>query len=194
MFLNIFNISQKVIRTSIAKKMDGNLFADDLRGKTTSHVKYYSNTLDAVKEYIKKFPVMESCFCIEGTKRQYLASNLNITKMYEFFVKENPNTEIQEHYYRKVLNENFNLGFHQPEKDQCDVCLEYRNTVDKTQLQQKHDNHINSKNETRKLNTEIKELASTDDTILAAAFNLQKVLPVPFGEHSYFFYKLMILQ
>ena len=140
------------------KKRDENLIADDVRGKTASHVKYDSDTLDAVKEHIKKFPVMESHFCREGTKRQYLASNLNITKMYELFVKENPNTEIQEHYYRKAFNENFNLGFHQPKKDQCNVCLEYQNAVDKTQLQEKYDNHIKSKNETRKLKTEIKNL------------------------------------
>ena len=110
MFLNTFNISRKVIQTAIAKKKrNGNLIADDVKGKTASHVKYNSNALDAVKEHIKKFPVMESHFCRESTKRQYLASNLNITKMYELFVKENPNTEIQEHYYKKVFNENCNL-------------------------------------------------------------------------------------
>ena len=41
----------------------------------------------------------------------------------------------------------------------------------------------------RKLKTEIKELASNGDTILAAVFDLQRVLPVPFGDHSDFFYK-----
>ena len=42
--------SENYLNTYCKKKMDGNLIADDLRIETTSHVKYDSNALDAVKE------------------------------------------------------------------------------------------------------------------------------------------------
>ena len=117
MFLSTFAISRKVLRTAISKKEDGNLVAGDRRGKANSNVKYDEDSLNLVKNHIKLFPVMESHFCREHTKRQYLASNLNIRKIYELFKAKHPTTTIEEHYYRKIFTENFNLGFHIP-------CLE----------------------------------------------------------------------
>ena len=69
---------------------------------------------------------MESHYKREGTKRQYLASSLNITKIYDLFILQSPDKTVHEQFYRKVFNEHFNLGFHQPKKDQCDVSWNIR--------------------------------------------------------------------
>ena len=50
---------------------------------------------------------------MESQKDQYLASNLNVLKMYELLVAENGKV-VEEHFYWKIFNNNFNLGFHQP--------------------------------------------------------------------------------
>ena len=110
--------------------------------------------------------------------------------MYELFTKENDGKSgVEEHFYRKVFSESFNLGFHQPKKDQCDVCIEYKNAIDKTKLEAKYQEHQKNKQSARNLKTKMKEMASQDKSLVVAAFDLQKVLSVPHGEHSDFFYK-----
>lgn len=108
--------------------------------------------------------------------------------MYKLLVAENGKT-VEKHFYRKIFNENFNLGFHQPKKDQCDVCIEYKNAIDQTKLEDAYQEHLKNKHAARNLKTRVKELASKDKSLTVAAFDLQKVLSVPFGEHSGFFYK-----
>lgn len=71
MFLSTFGISRKMICTAISKKQSGNLVSEDARGKGQSNIKYDDTCLESVKQHIKKFPVVESHFCREGTKRQY---------------------------------------------------------------------------------------------------------------------------
>lgn len=56
-------------------------------------------------------------------------------------------------------------------KDQCDVCLEYQNAFYKITLKEKYELHIKNKNETKKLKTEVKELAMKYLSFLVAAFH-----------------------
>ena len=46
---------------------------------------------------------MESQYSRESSKGQYLASNLNVRKMYELFIKEHSDIKVEEHFYRKVF-------------------------------------------------------------------------------------------
>ena len=188
MFLNTFDVSRKAARTAVSKRAEGNIVDADKHGKMASNVKYNADSIDKVKTHIKSFPVMESHYNRECSKRQYLASNLNIRKMYELFIAENGEIA-EEHFYRKIFNEQFNLGFHQPKKDQCDVCIEHKNAIDKPKLEDAYKKHLKNKQAARNLKTRVKELASKDKLLAVAAFDLQKVLSVPYGEHSDFFYK-----
>ena len=97
-FLNTWNISLRVVQTATKKKEDGNLVAADMMRKIPLYVKYDLVTLNEVKNHIKKFPVMQNHYNIEGTKRQYLASNLNITKMYDLFALQSPDTTVHEQF------------------------------------------------------------------------------------------------
>ena len=189
MFLNTYNISRKVVRTAIEKRSQGNIVTEDLRGKKQSHIKYDEETVNKIKSHIKSFPVMESHYSRESSKRQYLASNLNVRKMYELFIKEHSDVKVEEHFYRKIFSDSFNLGFHQPKKDQCDICIEYKNAIDKSKLEKKYQEHQKNKNTARNLKTKMKDIASKQKSLVVAAFDLQKVLSVPYGEHSDFFYK-----
>ena len=188
MFLNTFDVSRKVARTAVSKRAEGNIVDADKRDKMASNVKYNADLIETVKTHIKSFPVMENHYNRESSKRQYLASNLNIRKMYKLFVAENGKT-VEEHFYRKIFNKHFNLGFHQPKKDQCDACIEYKNAIDQTKLENEYQEHLKNQHATRNLKTRVKELASKDKSLTVAAFDQQKVLSVPFREHSDFFYK-----
>ena len=70
-----------------------------MRGKNPSYIKYDLVTLNKAKDHIKKFPVMESHYNRGRTKREYLPSNLNVTKMYDLFVLQLPDTTVHEQFY-----------------------------------------------------------------------------------------------
>ena len=82
MFFNNYNISKKVVRTAIEKRAQGNLVTEDMREKKQNNVKYDEETVNIIKSHIKSFPVMESHYSRESSKGQYLASNLNVRKMW----------------------------------------------------------------------------------------------------------------
>ena len=137
-----------------------------------------------------KFPVVESHYCRESSKRRFLSSDLNVTKMFEPFKKEHKDAPVKEHFCRSIFNQHFNLGFHQPKIDQCEICLEYKNSNEKSKLEKKYNEHLKNKDVAQKLKTEIKELCTKDKQQLCAAFDLQKVLQVPYGENSRIFLQM----
>jgi hypothetical protein len=49
--------------------------------------------------------------------------------------------------YYTVFNKEFNIGFFSPKKDQCELCLAFRegSPEEKTELQEKYDTHLREK-------------------------------------------------
>lgn len=95
-----------------------------IKGK---HVKKQTadNKITEVIEHIKSFPVEDSHFCRASTNRKYLSTGLSVAKMYSLYV-EKYDEPVKENIYRKVFNEKFNLSFHKPKKDVCDLCSEFK--------------------------------------------------------------------
>ncbi|WAR01367.1 hypothetical protein MAR_007925 [Mya arenaria] len=86
------------------------------------HVAYMENRQEKgiAARYVRK-----------DSKRQYLATYLNIRRMhegYELQCKVNGNEAVKEPVYRRVFNEEFNLSFDVPKKAQCSYCNRYYNT------------------------------------------------------------------
>jgi hypothetical protein len=48
---------------------------------------------------------------------------------------------------RNVFNEEFNIAFFAPEKDQCELCIAFKNAEgeEKETLQEKYDSHLKEK-------------------------------------------------
>lgn len=54
--------------------------------------------------------------------------------------------------YREIVNKNYNLGFHIPKKDQCEVCHIYRNNLEPTSDDKKsYEDHVNVKRTARNI-------------------------------------------
>jgi hypothetical protein len=99
-----------------------------------------------------------------------------------------------ERQYRDIFNSEFNLSFHQPKKDQCDLCFKYNaaNQEDKQKLQEEYDQHQANKVIVRDLKARDVKYARQqrgNHTLCTATYDLQQVLNVPEGETSAFFYK-----
>lgn len=60
-----------------------------------------------IKDHINSFPRMPSHYCRSNTSRDYLESNLSISKMHSLYVEHCAGLKIspeKEHYYRKIFN------------------------------------------------------------------------------------------
>ena len=145
-----------------------------------------------IYNHIKSFPVMESHYLRAQTKRTYLASDLNMTKMYDLFVEKHKGTKNLPALssYRKIFVDNFNIGFHKPKKDQCSLCEAYKIAGPelKQDKQEEYNIHISNKEIARSLKETRKLAANDNPDQKVLCFDLQKVLPTPYGENGALYY------
>ncbi|CAC5374170.1 ALOX5 [Mytilus coruscus] len=135
---------------------------------------------------------MPSHYCRSKTKREYLEPNLSINKMYELYKELCSSLKIipeKNHLYRNIFNTEFNLRFHIPKKDKCETCEEHKasKSNDITDLDEKYQNHIKDK-----LETKIERDKDRGDNSYVLCFDLENVVACPWAEVSIFFYKRKI--
>jgi hypothetical protein len=176
------------------EKLDKKTELKDMRGRnTTSRIS--ENDIEFVREHIRSFNKVPSHYCRSKSIKEYLESNLNRTKMYELYKAEcakcdrNP---VKFSKYRDIFNKDFNLSFHIPKKDRCDLCEEIetkaknKETVNE-QTRAKFEKHKSDKGDTK---TERDTDRNLDDpTTATICFDLENVIALPRADISNFFYK-----
>ena len=55
-----------------------------------------------------------------------MESGLSISKMYDLYVDSNEVDPVKESFYRYIFRTEYNIDFHQPKKDRCEKCEEYK--------------------------------------------------------------------
>ena len=93
-------------------------------------------------------------------------------------------------FYHRVFLERFNLKFQKNKKDNCDKCEAFNNTpVDQRTADaiEEHDQHIDEKELARDFKSKMK-VEGEKEGVVSAAFDLEKVLLVPHGPTSSFYY------
>lgn len=195
MFLNTLDISKRMVTTVLGKLRKGEQCLTDKRGK----FKNQPNTLNeektaSVKEHINLFPRVPSHYTRKDSSREYLEENLSLSIMYNLYTewaKENDKNVATKHYYSDIFNNNFNIGFFKPKKDQCDVCEGYTNATneDKVQLENTYKFHCVNKEKSRQLKDDDKKEASKNPQTSVICFDFQKILSTPKTEASCLYYK-----
>ncbi|KAJ8891713.1 hypothetical protein PR048_004242 [Dryococelus australis] len=110
-FLNTLSISDKTVHTALRKKSGTGIIEPEKRGKDeTMRIK--------MTAYINRFPSAESHYCREKSSKDFLREDVDISKMYNILEK---GFEL----YRQVFR-SLNLSFIRPKKDQCNLCMSYR--------------------------------------------------------------------
>ena len=80
---------------------------------------------DGIRVHINSIPRVESHYCRATTNKEYVAPGFYISLLYEKYVEkcnETGWTPGKIHIYRQIFNSEFNIAFHVPKKDRCDVC------------------------------------------------------------------------
>lgn len=192
-FLDTLSISEQIVKTVMKKVNSSRTSVEiDLRGQCST--KRISNTIrQTVIDHIRKFDKVESHYCRKSTTREYLPSNLNITKMYSLYKEyfQNSNDIATLSMYRHIFNTKFNLHFFKPKKDLCGFCEKFKNSSDdqKNELYQVFQNHNKSKVFARDIKENDKLRCETDKTFCAAVFDLEQVLITPKSEVSEQYYR-----
>ncbi|KAE8739292.1 hypothetical protein FOCC_FOCC015215 [Frankliniella occidentalis] len=194
MFLDTFDISMSVVYSTFKKN------SPDKRGKHGTRKRTSPIVIQSVKDHIKSFPLIESHYCREGTRKRYLQQNLSIAKMHRMYVMkvgEGENTATIR-IYRDIFNCSFNLGFHKPKKDQCSLChrwnyLSLEKQMENEALKKEYTEHQQAKTLVRSIRKEVKEFsrseANSNNKVKVICFDLQKVFFCPKSEVGGFFYK-----
>ncbi|KAK3915284.1 Lon protease [Frankliniella fusca] len=195
MFLNTFDISVTVVKTAMLKN------SPDKRGRHAKPKKRLPPELiNNVKEHIKQYPTVESHYCREVSRKQYLDECLSTAKMHRMYLLERGEQPFTANLrqYRDIFNTCFNLSFFKPKKDQCALCVEWERSSPeaKEKENEQYQKHIENKkvarelkkaDKLRSLNEEAK--VATGKNIRVITMDLQKVLYCPKSEVGEFFYK-----
>ncbi|KAL4720988.1 hypothetical protein ACJJTC_014342 [Scirpophaga incertulas] len=94
--------------------------------------------------------------------------------------------------YQDIVNKHFNLDFHMPRKDQCDICHVHQN-LPKPVLETEskiYSDHLLNKNIARELKVKFKKLSETEPTkTITATYDFQKIHGIPHSQTSILYYK-----
>ena len=189
-FLKTLDIGEMVVRYTLLRTDET---IHDSRGHKSPGNKTSECLITDVETHIRSFPTLPSHYCRATTRRQYLGSDLSVSKMHRLYL-EKCNKEhtqfVSYEIYNKVFNTKFNLSFHVPKKDRCSFCLRYEISDDseKTAMMPTYNTHIQNKTFIRELKEREKNRASDITTVHAINFDLQKVLITPKGDASDFYY------
>lgn len=192
LFLNTLSVSDKSVRTALAKKTETGITERDKRGgRPQSQVERDAVIKDLVTQHINRFPRVESHYCRKDTTREYLHSDLTKRKMFAMFKQEHERTVIpmiSYEFYRKMVKA-MKLSIHKPKKDMCSLCLNYlKGDKDKkAELEERYKTHIEEKTAVREKKKEAKQFA--DSKTVAVVFDLQQTIYMPRCNDCQIFYK-----
>ncbi|CAH1100260.1 unnamed protein product [Psylliodes chrysocephalus] len=179
------------MRVALKKGSESGLITAGLRGKHTPANKLPSERLERIRNLISNFPVYESHYSRERSKRRYLGNHQNISTMYLVYVDECQQENIKPEkkwVYSKVFNEHFNLSFHLSDNDTCDVCdklhCEIKNEEKLIDLKVQKENHLKDASLRYDLKREDKLEARANQDFRVIMSDFQKCLPMPDLKHS----------
>lgn len=192
-FLSTLSVSERVVRTRLQKISDVGILDPEKRGgRVDSNKKRDSLIRKLVEVHIDRFPRIESHYCRQNTDREYLSSDLSLSKMHRMFCVEQTEkaTLVSYTFYSTIFHEK-NLSFHHPKKDQCSLCNTYRtgDPATKAKLEAKYTSHIEEKEKIRKIKAKCKEESMKSALVASAAFDLEQVFNFPMSLESLVFYK-----
>lgn len=193
MFEATLVISDKMIRNSIGSLTSEGVLKTLSQGKHNNQKKISDELKLDVLKHIDSFPRIPSHYLRAQTEREYIDGSLSVSTMYKLYViNQNQNGKecVLQHVYYDLFNHQRNIGFFQPKKDQCTICVGwiYKTTEEKEANREEYDAHILAKEQCREEKS--KDSAKGREGIIkVCCYDLQAVLQTPCGDVNMFYYK-----
>lgn len=119
-FMKIHGITHNRLER-ICKLLLENKTPKDKRGQNRSGNAIPGNICIRIHDHISKFEVKETHY--GGKEKKYLDARLNLTKMHQMFIDDNPDLKdvVKYHFYYTYFQENFSYSFGRPQVDVCSL-------------------------------------------------------------------------
>lgn len=128
-FMSILGIGKSRLQRLCKQNMHSCVSPREKRGGDTKSKKYEIRK-QSVMEFIRKLPSLESHYTRGKSTRQYLSSDLSITKLWKHYNEEaQDNLKVKYVYFRNIFNYNFNLSFKSPATDVCSTCISLKSQI-----------------------------------------------------------------
>lgn len=191
-FINTLGITNKMIRTVRQKTNNCNSVEQDRRGKHNKHKRVDEDLKEDIIRFINSIPRIESHYLRASTSREFISGSKSITDLFKDFQEQQKNNSRDSgkfHLFYQIFTTHFNLGFFQPKKDQCDLCLQYKNSTadQRLSLKVKYDTHLEEKELSRE--EKKNDRKNADKYNLLVCYDVQAIMQSPNGETSSFYYK-----
>lgn len=145
-----------------------------------------------VRQHIDSIPRTESHYLRAQTTREYIAGGYSLSSLWRDY-RDDCITAGRSHVnlvmYSKIFNEEYNISFFTPKKDQCELCTSFHNAEgeDKEKCREKYEIHQRENELSRREKDEDKK--KSNKNFIVSVYDLQAVLPAPCGDVSVFYYK-----
>lgn len=143
----------------------------------------YAPQKQSIHNFIQKLQCVESHYCrkTKTAERKYLASELNISKIYKLYKdSEYSNADVKKSYFREIFNTNYNLGFGTPKTDACSKCLELTGKIASETDPQKRAFLMTEKRvHSLRAKAFFEKLKEVSEGLKILSFDCQKNLPLP---------------
>ncbi|XP_055705258.1 uncharacterized protein LOC129803000 [Phlebotomus papatasi] len=197
MFRSTLAITSQVVETALQKtNLITKILAPDYRGKFKRNISEEDKvTSDSVRKHINSIPRLPAHYCRQDSTREIIDGRLNVSKMHGLYTEWlNDQNEscapASERKYRDIFNQEFNISFRNPKKDQCYECVTYESLSPEEQKEkkQKHDEHLFNKQKARELKKCDTKYAEDHPETLVACFDFQKFITIPSAPTSTLYY------
>lgn len=194
-FLNVFGVSPQKITNIVKKKKAGDLVYKDNRGGPFKF-KFTDSDRKLVKAHINALPREEGHYSRSKSEKEYLSSDLNMSRLFASFKEKYPDSIVSQQFYRKVFLKDFpKLTFKRPRVDTCKTCdnLYMQTKIRDSVLANKAKNqlelhHRKSEKALSTLKQDTKDSTMPDSNTCSVVIDLQKVFPLPKLTHSDMYY------
>lgn len=194
-FLNIFAISPQKITNIVKKKKSGDVIYKDNRGGPFKF-KFTESDRKLVKSHINSFPRDVGHYSRAKSEKEYLSSDLNMSRLFTSFKEKHPNSNVSQKFYRKVFLKDFpNLSFRRPRVDTCKKCdylhlqSKLRDCVLANKAKKELElHHRKSEKALSTLKQDTIDSTMPNSNVCSLVIDLQKVFPLPKLVHSDMYY------
>ncbi|CAG4956567.1 unnamed protein product [Parnassius apollo] len=125
-FKNTLAIKNRPIASVIAKKNQAGTIEEEKMGKHGKQYKISSDIIKGIKNHIDSIPRIESHYVRQQTTREFIDWGKNLTDLYTDYQTQCLSDGVEAakiHTYRKVFNEDYNIGFTHLKKTSANYAL-----------------------------------------------------------------------
>lgn len=181
LFLTVAKIGAYRLK-SILKKVNSSVPIKENRGGDKVSWKS-TGKKDSIREFIKKLRGCESHYGRNKSKRLYLHADLNIDKLLKLYNSSVDETlRVKRTMFRRIFNNEFNLGFKSPASDVCTKCALLGQKLKKVVRGSNEEKSLMIEKRIHKLRARAfyELLRQPDDNeTITYVFDLQQIQPLP---------------